>query len=235
MVLETFSVSHGKTSYCLPLIELLHVYMGIETQDDAHTRRQKVTEKIESLDPELNDVLPYLLGLLSLNGTDDPLLQMDDRTRELRTWDGIKRVLLRESINQPVTLIFEDLHWIDDQTQEFLNLLADTIGTARILLIVNYRPEYVHRWGSKSYFTQVRLDPLGGATAKEMLAAMLGESEQLADLKNLIIEKSTGTPFFMEEMVKALFDDGTLARDGKIILTKKLNELGKLCTTPATA
>ena len=225
MVLETFSVSHGKTSYCLPLIELLHVYMGIETQDDAHTRRQKVTEKIESLDPELNDVLPYLLGLLSLNGTDDPLLQMDDRTRELRTWDGIKRVLVRESINQPVTLIFEDLHWIDDQTQEFLNLLADTIGTARILLIVNYRPEYVHRWGSKSYFTQVRLDPLGGATAKEMLAAMLGESEQLADLKNLIIEKSTGTPFFMEEMVKALFDDGTLARDGKIILTKKLNEL----------
>jgi len=224
-VLETSSVSHGKTSYCLPLIELLHLYFAIETQDDEHKRREKVINKITGLDPKLVDIQPYLLNLLKLGASDDTLLEVDERTQELRTWEGIKRLFVRESINRPLTLIFEDLHWIDDQTQEFLNLLADAIGTARILLIVNYRPEYVHQWGNKSYFTQIRLDPLGQSASTEMLGAMLGSNEQLSDLKRLIVEKSSGTPFFMEEMVKALFDDGTLAHDGKVILTKKLDEL----------
>ena len=224
-VLETSSVSHGKTSYCLPIIELLQLYFGIEAQDYEHTRIEKVAGKIANLDPALQDIQPYLLSLLNLNGKDDPLLEMDERARELQTWEGLKRLLVRESINQPLTLIFEDLHWIDDKTQDFLTLLADAIGTANILLIVNYRPEYVNPWNRKSYFTQIRLDPLGDATAKEMLAAMLGENANLSDLKRLIIDKSSGTPFFIEEMVKALFDDGTLARDGNVTLTKKLDEL----------
>ena len=224
-ILETTSVSHGKTSYCLPIIELLQTYFGIETQDNEHERREKVIVNIANLDPKLLDVQTHLLSLLNLNGADDPLLQMDERARELQIWEGLKRLLVRESVNQPLALIFEDLHWIDDQTQEFLAVLADAIGTARILLIVSYRPEYVCRWNSKSYFTQIRLDPLGDASAKEMLAAMLGENADLSDLKRLIIEKSSGTPFFMEEMVKALFDDGTLARDGNVRLTKKLDEL----------
>jgi len=224
-VLETSSVSHGKTSYCLPLIELLQSYFGIEAQDNEQKRRGKVSDKIENLDPQLKDIQPYLLNLLNLNDEDDPLLQMDELTLQSQTWESLKRLLVRESVNQTLTLIFEDLHWIDDQTQEFLNLLADSIGTAKILLIVNYRPEYIHRWNSKSYFTQIRLDPLGDATAEEMLTAMLGDNEQLSDLKRLIFEKSSGTPFFMEEMVKALFDDGTLARDGNVMLTKKLDEL----------
>jgi class 3 adenylate cyclase/uncharacterized protein YcbX len=224
-VLETSSVSHGMASYGLPVIELLQAYFGIEAHDNEHKRREKVTGQIESLDPSLKEIQPYLLGLFNLYDIDDPLLLMDERTREQKTWESLKRLLVRESVNQPLTLIFEDLHWIDDRTQEFLNLLADSIGTAKILLIVNYRPEYIHRWNSKSYFTQIRLDPLGDATAKEMLAAMLGENAQLSELKRLIIEKSSGTPFFMEEMVKALFDDGTLARDGNVVLTKKLDEL----------
>jgi class 3 adenylate cyclase/uncharacterized protein YcbX len=224
-VLETSSVSHGKTSYGLPLIELLHWYFVIETQDDEHQRREKITKKIADLDPQLEDVQPFLFSLLNLNATDDPLLELDERTRQLQTWEGMKRLFVRESVRHPLTLIFEDLHWIDDQTEEFLSLLAEAIGTSRILLIVNYRPEYVHSWSNKSYLTQIRLDPLGDVAANEMLAAILGHNERLSDLKRLIIEKSSGTPFFMEEMVKALFDDGTLARDGNVILTKKLNEL----------
>ena len=85
------------------------------------------------------------------------------------------------SLNQPLMLIFEDLHWIDDETQTFLNLLADSIGTAKLLLLVNYRPEYSHQWDSKTYYTQLRLDPLGKETADEMLDALLGVSAQTAD------------------------------------------------------
>ena len=107
---------------------------------------------------------------------DDPLAQMDAQVKKRRTLEAIKRILLRESFNQPLIVIFEDLHWIDEATQEFLNLLADSIGTAKILLLVNYRPEYSHQWNSKTYYTQLRLDPLGAKSAEEMLAALLGDS-----------------------------------------------------------
>src|SRR5260370_42511795 len=112
---------------------------------------------------------------------------MDGRIRKRRTLEAIKRILLRESLNQPLMAIFEDLHWIDEQTQEFLNLLAESLGTAKILMLGNYRPEYSHRWNSKTYYTQFRLDPLGKESAEDMLAAPLREGPDLLPLHRLII------------------------------------------------
>ena len=115
---------------------------------------------------------------------------MSDDVGERRIFDAVKRILLRESLNQPLMVLFEDLHWIDDHTQRFLNVLADSIGTTRLLLMVNYRPEYSHQWNSKTYYTQVRLDPLGIANAEEMLAALLGAGDDLVPLKRLIVARS---------------------------------------------
>src|SRR4029077_4231175 len=131
---------------------------------------------------------------------------MDGQIRKRRTLEAIKRIILRESLNQPLMVIFEDLHWIDEQTQELLNLLADSIGTAKILLLVNYRPEYSHQWGNKTYYTQLRLDPLGRESAAEMLSALVGEGPELVPLKRLVLERTEGNPFFMEELVQGLFD-----------------------------
>ena len=225
MVLETFSVSHGKASAFLPVIELLHGYFKIASDDDPRARREKVTGRVLALDRLLEDTLSYLFALLGLIEADDPLMQMAAEVRKRRTLDAIKRILVRESLNQPLMVIFEDLHWIDDETQAFLNLLADSIGTAKILLLVNYRPEYSHQWGSKTYYTQLRLDPLGKESAGEMLSALLGADAQLAALKKLIIEKTEGNPFFMEETVAVLLDDGALVRNGTIRLVKPLAEL----------
>jgi class 3 adenylate cyclase/tetratricopeptide (TPR) repeat protein len=226
MVLETFSVSHGKASAYLPTIELLHGYFRITSDDDARARREKIGGKVLMLDRKLEDALPYLFGLLGIVEGEDPLAQMDAQVRKRRTLDAVKRLLLRESLNQPLMVIFEDLHWIDDETQVLLNLLADSIGTAKILLLVNYRPEYSHQWGSKTYYTQLRLDPLGKESAYEMLTALLGADAQLAALKNLITEKTEGNPFFMEETVQVLLDEGALVRDGSAIrLTRPLGEL----------
>jgi tetratricopeptide (TPR) repeat protein len=226
MVLETFSVSHGKASAYLPIIDLLHTYFDIKSEDDARKRREKVTGRVVALDRALEDALPYLFGLLGIVEGDDPLAQMDANIRKRRTLDAIKRILLRESLNQPLMVIFEDLHWIDEQTQEFLNLLADSIGTAKILLLVNYRPQYSHQWNSKTYYTQLRLDPLGKESADEMLSALLGDGDDLAALKHLIIEKTEGNPFFMEETVQVLLDEGVLVRNGAAVkLTRPLNTL----------
>ena len=151
---------------------------------------------------------------------------MDAQVRKRRTLDAIKRILLRESLNQPLMVTFEDLHWIDEETQGFLNLLADSIGTAKILLLVNYRPEYSHQWGSKTYYTQLRLDPLGKESADEMLSALLGDGPDVAALKRVIIERTEGNPFFMEETVQVLLDEGALVRDGTTVrLTKQLGDL----------
>ena len=132
------------------------------------------------------DAIPYLYSLLGIAEQPDPLAQMDAQTRKRGTLDAIKRIILRESLNQPLMVIFEDLHWIDEATQAFLNLLADSIGTAKILLLVNYRPEYSHQWNSKTYYTQLRLDPLGKESADEMLSALLGEGKDPVPLKRLI-------------------------------------------------
>src|SRR5450631_2599925 len=140
---------------------------------------------------------------------------------------------LRESLNQPLMVIFEDLHWIDEETQAFLNLLADSIGTAKILLLVNYRPEYSHGWGSKTYYTQLRLDPLGKESADEMLTALLGDGNDLLPLKRLIIERTEGTPFFMEEIVQSLFEDVVLQRNGSVKLSKSMNAVKVPATVQA--
>jgi tetratricopeptide (TPR) repeat protein len=161
--------------------------------------------------------------LLGIVEGEDPLAQMDGQSRKRRTLEAIKRILLCESLNQPLMVIFEDLHWIDEATQEFLNLLADSLGTAKILLLVNYRPEYSHRWNSKTYYTQLRLDPLGKESADEMLSALLGDGEDLGPLKRLIVEKTEGNPFFMEEIVQSLFEEGTLERNGTVKLARSMN------------
>jgi tetratricopeptide (TPR) repeat protein len=224
IVVEAFSLSHGKATAYLPVLELLHDYCRISADDDARTRREKVNGKVLTLDRALEDTLPYLFAVLGLIEGDDPLVGMDAQVRRRRTHEAIKRVLLRESLNQPLMVIFEDLHWIDGESQALLNVLVDSIGTARMLLLVNYRPEYQHQWGSRTYYAQLRLDPLGRDSAEEMLRSLLGDDAGLAALKRLIIERTEGNPFFMEETVQVLLEEGVLVRNGGVKLTRPLSQ-----------
>jgi predicted ATPase len=177
------------------------------------------------LDRNLEDTLPYLYSLHGIAESDDSLAQMEPQVRRRRTLDAIKRILLRESLNQPLMLIFEDLHWIDSETQALLNLLVDAIASARILLLVNYRPEYRHEWGNRTHYTQLRLDPLARESADEMLSALLGDDKELIALKRLIVDRNDGTPFFMEEIVQSLFEEGALQRNGTVALAKPITAI----------
>jgi class 3 adenylate cyclase/tetratricopeptide (TPR) repeat protein len=226
LVLEAFSVSHGKATAYLPLIDLLHVYFRITSDEDARMRREKVAGKVAMLDRSLEEeTLPHLFALLGIVEGEDPFAQMDAQVRRRRTQDAVKRIFLRESLNQPLMLIFEDLHWIDEETQAFLNLLADGIANAPALLLVNYRPEYSHSWSSKTYYTQLRLDPLNKKSANDMLSALLGDAAELAPLKRLIIEKTQGNPLFMEEIFQAMIEDGSLQRNGTVKLIRPIEQL----------
>jgi class 3 adenylate cyclase/predicted ATPase len=225
LLLEAYSISHGKASAYLPLIELLRDYSGITPEDDQRQRREKITGKVLTLERSLEDTLPYLFSLFSLQDQDDLFMPIDPQLRRRRAQEAIKRILLRESLSQPLLVIFEDLHWIDEQTQEFLNVLADSIGTARILLMVNYRPEYSHHWNSKTYYTQLRLAPLGRNSAEELLSSLIGDAVELKPIKRMIIERTEGNPFFIEEMVQALSDEGVLVRNGVVKVARSLSQV----------
>ncbi|MFZ0887649.1 MAG: adenylate/guanylate cyclase domain-containing protein, partial [Candidatus Binataceae bacterium] len=215
LVLDAYSVSWGRASAYLPVVELLKSYFEIATGDSELRRREKVIGKLLALDRSLENALPYIFSLLG--AADSGLAQMDPQMRRRRTLDAVRRLLVRKSLDQPLLLSFEDLHWIDSESRALLDLLADSIASARIMLLVNYRPEYRHEWGSMINYTGLRLDPLGIESAAEMLDAMLGDGKELDPLKRLIVEKTQGNPFFIEEIVQAMFDDGTLARDGAAV------------------
>jgi predicted ATPase len=225
LVLEGYSVSHGKASAYLPVTELLREYFGITSDDDDRTRRERILGKVLGLDRSLEDTLPYLYSLFGIPEAGDSLAQMDPQIRRRRTQEVIKRILLRESLNQPLIVIFEDLQWIDGETQALLNLLVDAIASARILLVVNYRPDYHHDWGSRTHYTQLRLDPLGRESAAEMLSALLGDEPELEPLRRLIADKTEGNPFFLEEIVQALFEQRVLTRNGSVKVTHPLSAI----------
>jgi class 3 adenylate cyclase/tetratricopeptide (TPR) repeat protein len=210
LVMESASVSYGKATPYFPVIDLLKRYSHVEEHDDTRTIRAKVTGQVLTLEPALQDTVPALLALLDAVPEDSPFLRLDPPQRRQRTLDALKRVLLRESQEQPLLLVFEDLHWIDTETQALLNSLVESLPSARLLLLVNYRPEYQHGWGSKTYYTQLRLDPLPPVSANEFFQALLGDDPRLQPLTALLIARTQGNPFFLEESVRTLAETGVL-------------------------
>jgi class 3 adenylate cyclase/tetratricopeptide (TPR) repeat protein len=209
-VLESTSVSYGKATPYFPVLDLLRRYAHVDDSDDPRTIRAKMTGQLLTLEEALQDAIPPLLALLDALPEDSPFLTLDPPQRRQRTLTALKRVLLRESQVQPVLVVFEDLHWIDTETQALLDSLVESLPTARLLLLVNYRPEYQHGWGGKTYYAQLRLDPLPPASADALLQALLGDDPGLEALKPLLIARTAGNPFFLEESVRTLVETGGL-------------------------
>src|SRR5262249_19769741 len=156
-----------------PVIDLLKGYFKVQNRDDLREIREKVTGKLLTLDRALEPMLPELLALLDVPVDDAAWRTLDPALRRQRTLDAVKRLLLREAREQPLLLIFEDLHWIDGETQALLDGLIESLVSSRLLLLVNYRPEYQHAWGGKTSYSQLRLDALPAASAAELLEALL--------------------------------------------------------------
>ncbi len=233
-VLESASVSYGKATPYFPVVDLLKRYAHVEDRDDTRTMRAKVTGQVVTLDPALQETIPALLWLLDALPDDQPFLTLAPPQRRRRTLDALKRLVIRESQVQPLLLVFEDLHWIDAETQALLDSLVESLPTARLLLLVNYRPEYQHGWGSKTYYTQLRLDPLEPASAAEVLQTLLGDHPSLAPPTPLLMARTGGNPFFLEESVHTLAETGALVGERRAYrLIKTLHSLQVPATVQA--
>jgi class 3 adenylate cyclase/tetratricopeptide (TPR) repeat protein len=233
LVLEGTSVSYGKATPYLPLIEMLRRYFEIAAREDSENIQSQVVKKVFELDSTLKDTIPPILSLLGalpddkitpvdeqrdwlerLQDKGDLISRfnsMDPQQRRRHTLDALKRICIRESQRQSLLLVFEDLHWIDHETQAFLDTLIESVPMAQLLLLVDYRPEYNHQWSDKSYYTQLRVDPLQSSSAEELLSKLLGNNPDLEPLKQLVVKRTEGNPFFAEESVRSLVDSGVLA------------------------
>ncbi len=206
LILENSPVAYGKDIPYFPIVDLLTTYFQLDASDEPQTIHDKITTKLQTLDEGLRSIVPPLLALLDQAVDDPPWQALEPSERRQLTLDALKRLLVRESQIRPVLLIVENLHWIDTETQAFLDGLVNSLPTARLLLLVNYRPEYQHRWGSKPYYTPLRLDPLGPERVAELLRSLLGEDVTLTALNQHLIEKTEGNPFFLEESIRTLVD-----------------------------
>ena len=210
MLLESSSLSYGRATAYLPVIDLLIRYFAVEPDAGPAETQATITNRLRSLDEALRSVLPVFQSLLDLPIDDPEWQSLDPGQRRERTLDTLLRLLLRQSQVQPLVVVMENLHWVDSETQALLDRLVTHLPGARILLLVNFRPEYRHGWASKGYYTQLRLDPLSPESADELLERLLGLDVALRPLKRLLVAHTGGNPFFLEESIRALIETHTL-------------------------
>ena len=189
---------------------MLKGYFRIDERDDLSTIREKVTANLRRLDKSLTPTTPAFLTLLDVPVEDPTWQALEAPQRRQRSPDALKRILLRESQVQPLLLVVENLHWIDAETQAVLDTLVESLPAARLFLLTTYRPEYRHEWGSKTYYMQFRLHPLPRECARELVDALLGDAAALEPLKQRLVERTQGNPFFLEESIQTLVETQVL-------------------------
>jgi class 3 adenylate cyclase len=209
-VYEAHAVAHGKAIPLLTLLEWLRGYFGISQQDPALAAREKIAGKVLLLDPELTEALPLLFDLLGVSDPERPTPQMDPEARQRQLFAAMRRLMHAQSRREPTVSVIEDLHWIDRGSEAFLENFLEALPGTRMLLVVNFRPEYHAAWMQRSYYQQLPLAPLTAEAIDALLRDLLGADASVKSLPNLIRERTGGNPFFIEEIVQALVGDRSL-------------------------
>jgi class 3 adenylate cyclase/predicted ATPase len=224
--LEGRCLHYGGSMVYLPFLDILRSYFDAKEGDSEPLIKKKLSGKVLDLDAKLQNTLPPLQELLSLKVEDEAYLHLEPRQKKERTFEALRDLFLRESQSRPLLLVLEDLHWIDKTSEEFLGYLIDWLATARILVLLLYRPEYTHPWGSKSYYSKIGLDQLPLPSSAELVQSLLAEGKVASDLSQLILDRAAGNPLFLEELTHSLLENGSIQKqDHQYILTKKPSEI----------
>jgi class 3 adenylate cyclase/tetratricopeptide (TPR) repeat protein len=227
LVLESNATAFGPATPYLPTIELLRHYFTISRHDTTESIHQKVTDKISALDPSLHETIPPLLDLLDALDSEHPFRSLDPIQHRHSTYQAVGRLLLSQNNIQPVVAVVENLHWNDALTIGLLNELVIASQKARFLLIVSYRPDYDDEWRNRPNYHRLRLDPLAGESLSDLLQFLLGSHPGLSALNSFLIERASGNPFFVEEIVRTLVDTGVLdGQRGSYRLVRPFSSIG---------
>ncbi len=229
VVNEAHAVAHGKSIPFLPVLEMLRHIFDVSEQEADRTAREKIAGRLLLLTRDFEDALPFLFDFLGIPDPERPVPRMNPDERQRRLFGILRRLVHARSQREPVVMLIEDLHWIDAASEMFLERLVESVTGTRTLLLVNFRPEYRAGWVQKSYYQQLPLLPLGREAITELLRELLGTDASMTHLKQLIEERTGGNPFFIEEVVRALFAGGALVREagtsGHAVLGRPVDEI----------
>jgi predicted ATPase/class 3 adenylate cyclase len=224
--LEAIGVSSGKTTAYLPLLEPLRTYFQIDAQDTPRAILDKVAMHLHTLQEDTWPSGPALLQILDVPADDAGWQTLDPLRRREHMLDALRRLILHESRIQPLLLVFDSLHWMDSQTQAFLDAIVQNLAGSRILLLITHRPEYQHPWPETPYYTGILLKPLPADSAQELLDPLLGSDPGLQPLKTWLTVRTEGNPFFLQESIRALVETGVLAGEhGAYRLVKPIESI----------
>jgi class 3 adenylate cyclase/tetratricopeptide (TPR) repeat protein len=229
--LEGKCLSYSQNVAYHPVTDLLKSNFDIREGDEDYHIRDGVKKGLNQLGVDEASTLPYLLELLSVKDSGIDKIPMSPEGKKDRMMEAIRRIALKGSEINPLVLAIEDLHWVDRSSEEVLKYLLEGIAGARVLLILTYRPEFVHTWGSRSYHSQITLNRLSNRESLAMVTHILGTDEVETALEELILEKTEGVPFFIEEFIKSLKDLKIIEKkDGAYHLTRDIHDV----TIPGT-
>ncbi|MBI3988378.1 MAG: AAA family ATPase [candidate division NC10 bacterium] len=210
--LEGHCVAYGQATPYLPILEILRTNFQLEEGDNPLQIQEKLRQGLRSLDPALEGILPFLGELFTLPGEDDPLQHMDPKDKRQKTFEAIRALTVAGSQRRPHVVIFEDLHWIDKTSEDYLVFLIESLAGVPLMLLTTHRPGYSVRWADKPYYTQIALDLLTEREAEAMVATLLGTHDLPPELLRLAREKAEGNPLFVEEITTSLLERGILVR-----------------------
>jgi class 3 adenylate cyclase/tetratricopeptide (TPR) repeat protein len=225
-VLKTIAIAYTKSTPYLPIYNLLRSWCEISEKATSEEIKQCLSHKIGALGEALLPTLPALQSLLGVPVDDSQWLMLEPAARRRRIMSAVKDVILRSATIRPLLIWFEDIQWSDTETQTLLDGLIDAIGASRLLIIITYRPEYEHKWTSKSYYNALRVDPLDADAADSLVEKLLGNDPDNEQLRALIVQRTGGTPLFIEETINTLAESGALrGHPGAYVLTQELRSI----------
>jgi class 3 adenylate cyclase/tetratricopeptide (TPR) repeat protein len=224
--LQGSCLHYGGSMPYLPFLDILRSYFGMEEGDREYIIKKKMAEKTKHLDENLKEAMPPIEDILSLKVEDEAYLKLDAPLKRIKIFEAIRDLLIWESQSKPLVVAVEDLHWVDKTSEEFLGYLIGFLANTPVLLLLLYRPEYTHQWGSKSYYRQTGVDQLSLSCSAELVQSILEEGEVAPELRNLILTTAAGNPLFMEEFTHTLLENGSIQRKGhQYVLTRKASEI----------
>jgi len=223
---EGRALSFGRTMAFHPLVDMLRRVYGIEETDAEADIIDKIERAVLRLGEDLRPTLPFLRYMLSVDPGKPSVLAMDPQLRRSEIFDALRRCLLRAAELKPQVIVFEDLHWMDQASEEFLRYLLDSVPATRVLLILTFRPEYAYPLGQRSYQTWLNLSPLSSDDSARMATALMAGQSAPDELREAIFRKAEGNPFFVEEVIKSLQEIGALRKDGaRNVLDRPIHEI----------
>ncbi len=210
----------------LPILDILRAYFNIDEGEREFSIKIKIRDKIMQLDEKLKDILPPLHEVLSLTVDNQEHINLEPSLKREKAFEAIRNLLVRESQNKTLIFAIEDAQWIDSTSQEFLSYFIDWLPNARVLLIILYRPGLSHEWGSKSYYKQIGLDQFSSRDSKKLLQRVLKDGDVSSELKEVIVSKAGGNALFVEELTRALVENGSIKKtDHEYTLSRKTPEV----------